>query len=420
MDVGSSTHGYGGLAGLPRLPGLAVLAGAVLALAGCNRDEGRHGYEAEPVPVASVAKALGVDAGDLEPVVDPPAAAGDLQAEIQGFTTVDACVEQHAHLDPLLGDALEAIGYDTFVRDACRVLDAAKAGDPARCDAIDASSLRRQCAGTVAASKGDPEACPWNIPSRPEDGRETWCLAMAARDPRLCAAQDTNAARATCDATVRHDPGACAKLPVKAEQARCKRDVDRWRNVTPMPDGAIAAAPAAEGTLHLEARDERDAGTPIDTSLASMLSRGIVVVEQRDGARFDLGMASPGSQSFIAASPHTQPTFAAHLFASVDGKRVTVERAELSVPNHSPLATPLARSTIVATLSGDKLEHKRGAAVGLTLEGDLGDSTGTFHVRLKATTFVRDVVTARALYGARTGAAGPSLLPAFGDAGAMR
>ena len=144
---------------------------------GCDREPPRPDRAPEPVPVASVAKALGVDAGELEPAVDPPAAAGDLQAEIQGFTSVDACVEQRAHLDPLLGDALEAIGYDTFVRDACRVLDAAKAGDAARCDAIDASSLRRQCVGTVAASKGDADLCPWNIPSRPEGGRDTWCLA---------------------------------------------------------------------------------------------------------------------------------------------------------------------------------------------------------------------------------------------------
>ncbi len=217
---------------------------------------------------------------------------------------------------------------------------------------------------------------------------------------------------------MRHDATGCAKLPLKAEQARCKRDVDRWRNVTPAPDGLLATAPAVEGTLHL---DPGDAGAPLDTSLAPLLSRGIVLVEQRDGTRFDFGGAPLAGPSFIAASPHTQPTFAAQLFASADGKRVSVERAELSVPGHSPLATPLARSTLTATLSqGDKLEHKRGAAVGLTLEGDLGDSTGTFHVRLKATTFVRDVVTARALYGARTGGASLGLLPGFGDAGAMR
>jgi hypothetical protein len=407
VDAGRRTHGF-------------ACFGLALALAGCNRsDDGRHGYEAEPVPVASVAKALGVDAGELEPAVDPPAAAGDLQAEIQGFATVDACVEQKAHLDPLLGDALEAIGYDTFVRDACRVLDAAKAGDPARCDAIDASSLRRQCVGTVAASKGDADLCPWNIPSRPEDGRDTWCLAMAARDPRLCAAQETSAARATCDATVRHDPAGCAKLPVKADQARCKRDVERWRNVTPAPDASLAAMTAAEGTLHLEPRDASDAGTPIDANLAAILARGIVLVEQRDGVRFDLGSASLTGSSFIAASPHTQATLAAQLFAGLDGKRVTVERVELSVPGHAPLSTPLAHSTITATL--DRLEHKRGATAGVTLEGDVGDSTGTFHVRVKATTFVRDVVSAHALYGARMGAGGAGLvLPGFGDAGAMR
>jgi hypothetical protein len=421
----------GRLSGISGLFGLVAVA-SPLALA-CDREPPRpeRPPEAVPVPVASVAKALGVDAGELEPAVDPPAAAGDLQAEIQGFTSVEACVEQRAHLDPLLGDALEAIGYDTFVRDACRVLDAAKAGDAGRCDAIDASSLRRQCVGTVAASKGDADLCPWNIPSRPEGGRDTWCLAMAARDPRLCAARETMGERVTCDATVRHDPAPCAKLPVRAEQARCTRDVDRWRHVTPAPDASLASLPAVEGTLHLEPRDDHDAGAPVDTNLSASLGRGVVVIEPRDGARFELGSASLSlsGPSFIAASPHTTPTFAAALFAGADGKRVTVERVELSVPGHAPLATPLAHSTITATV--DKLEPKRGAPLSVTLEGDLGDSTGSFHVRLKATTFVRDVVTARALYAARSGAGAAGagvfggagladLLARFGDAGLSR
>ena len=135
--------------------------------------------------------------------------------------------------------------------------------------------------------------------------------------------------------------------------------------------------------------------------------------------RFDLGSASLGGPGFIATSPHAQATFAAQLFAAADGKRVNVERVELSMPGRAPLATPLARSTLTATLGqGDKLEHKRGATVAVTLEGDLGDSTGTVHVRVKAATFVRDVVTARAMYAGKLG--GPSLFPGFGDAGAMR
>jgi hypothetical protein len=384
-----------------------------LCTAGCNRDAPHPApHDPEPVPVASVAMALGVDASEVEPAVDPPAAAGDLQAEIQAFTTLDACVEQHAHLDPLLGDALEAIGYDTFVRDACRVLEAAKAADAGRCDGIDASSLRQQCASTVAAVKGDADGCPWMVPSRPEGGRDAWCLAVASRDPRLCAAEETRAARVTCEATVRHDPAPCAKLPVRADQARCRRDVDRWRNATPAPDAHLAALAAADGKLHV---DGVDAGAPLDTSLAAILARGVVLLEQRDGVRFELGSPSLAGTSFIAASPHTQATLSAQIFAASDGKRVSLDRVELSVPNHSPLSTPLARSTIEAKI--DKLDHARGGALAVTLDGDLSDSTGTLHVHLEAATFVRDVVSAKAMYGAKLGAGAP---PGFGDGGFLR
>src|ERR1019366_1781105 len=94
--------------------------------------------------------ALGLDGGSLEVRLDPPAPAGDLKAEIARFTTLDACVDGLARVDPIAGDALEAIGYDTFLRDACRVLDATKANDPGRCPAIEASSLEARCRTTVA------------------------------------------------------------------------------------------------------------------------------------------------------------------------------------------------------------------------------------------------------------------------------
>jgi hypothetical protein len=400
----------------------ANAAGASLAIflccvgcTSCDREEPAHrSRPPEPAPVASVARALGVDAGELEPAVDPPPAAGDLKSEIDAFTSVDACVEQRAHVDPLLGDALDAIGYDTFVRDACRVLDAAKAKDARRCDGIDASSLRRRCQSVVAAVAGDADGCPWMIPSRPESGREAWCLTIAARDPRLCAAEDTASGRATCEATVRHDPAPCAKVAFRAEQARCRREAERWRAVTQAPDPSLAALASPAGTLHVEGLE---AGAP-DASLAADLERGIVLVDQRDGTRFDVGAASLGGPSFVASSPHTLARFSAEIFASSDGKRVAVDRVELSLPGRPSLATPLARSTLVAKI--DKLERTRGGAVNVSLEGDLGDSTGTVHVRVEASTFVRDVVTAKALYGARAGAGTLGSALRFGDAGAMR
>jgi hypothetical protein len=380
----------------------------VLCVCGCDHEEsGRRAPE--QAPVASVEKALGVDAGELELRVDPPAAAGDLAGEIASFTTVDACVDTHAHLDPLLGDALEAIGYDTFVRDACRVLDAAKARDARRCDAIDASALRRQCATTVAAVVGDADACPWMVASRPALGRDPSCLAIASRDPRLCAAEETSVARATCEAIARHDPASCAKLPLKADQARCKRDADRWRNVNP-PSDAGGAPPSVEGTLHVESADDAGAPTPSDANLAPDLSRGLVIVAERGGDRFSVGPLSDSGLGFVAPSPHVQASLALELFASSDGKRVEVNRAELLVPGRSPVATPLARSTLVAKVT--KLEPIRGGAASLTVDGTVGDSSGAWRVHMQATTFVRDVVDAKAIYA--------SPMRGFGDAGSMR
>jgi hypothetical protein len=387
---------------------LIVLVGLAVFSLACDKDRpDLPDNPPLPAPRASVARALGVDAGELEPAVDPPAAAGDLKADIDGFTTVDACVETHAHLDPLLGDALEAIGYDTFVRDACRVLDAAKSRDAKRCEPIDASALRRQCEGTLAALAGDADTCPWMIPGRPALGRDPWCLAVASRDPRLCGAQETTADRATCAAIVAHDPAACGKLPLRADQARCRRDSDRWRNVIPGPDAGLSALPAAEGVLHVEGGD---GGAPIDVSLAPDLARGIVLVDERGAQRFTLGVLSENGPGFIAASPHLQASLAVEIAASTDGKRVDIARAELLVPGHSPVATPLATSSLHATVT--TLDHTRGGAVSLTLDGVLADSTGSYRVHAEEKSFVRDVVSAKAIYGAG--------LLRFGDAGAMR
>ncbi|HEY8089024.1 MAG TPA: hypothetical protein VIF09_14290 [Polyangiaceae bacterium] len=380
-------------------------------LAACDKGDGGapSPSAAAQAPIASVARVLGVDAGELEPSVDPPAPAGDLRAEIDQFTTVDACVAQHAKLDPLLGDALEGIGYDTFVRDACRGLEAAKARDARRCDGIDASSLRRRCQTTVAELVGDADACPWEMPSRPALGRDAACLAIASHDPRLCAGAEGAPARATCEAIVRHHAAPCAALAERADQVRCARDAERWRTATPAPGEHDPALALPTGKLRVEGGD---AGAPVETSLTTDLGRGVVLVEQRDGARLQLGPLTEVGPGFIAPSPHTRASLALDLFVTPDGKRSRVDRAELLVPGRAPVSTPAAASTLAVTV--DKLEHVRGGRVSLTLDGTLTDSTASWRVHTEASTFVRDVVKASAIYGA--GLPGPRL----GDAGGMR
>jgi hypothetical protein len=391
--------------GLPAMRETVLVLLALAAPAAC--DERRPTPPPPPenvAPLASLARAAGLDGAALEPavVVDPAAPAGDLKVDIDTFTTIDACVTAHAHLDPLVGDALEAIGYDTFLRDTCRVVDAAKARDPKRCDPIVSSGLRTRCLATVAQVKGDADACPWTVASKPARGRDAACVAVALRDVRLCAGASDALSRATCEATVRRDGRApCAALASRADQARCARDAERWRSVVPSPERDLPALAPVSATLHVESAA---AGAPIESDFSAELARGLVAVDQRDGTRIVLGPLTDVGGAFIAPSPQARATIALELVVPAGGQGVRIERAELQLPGRATTTTPIARSTLVARV--DKFEPTRGGEVSLSVEGDLVDAAAAHHIRVRATTFVRDVVKAAALYGGSLGASG--------------
>src|SRR4051812_28373985 len=104
---------------------LVVLAASI---AGCDNPPKPAPPPAPSVAPASpstIASVLGLDAGVFVDTSDPPAPAGDLKADLDRFVNVETCVKERANVDPLVGDGLRAIGYDTFLRDACRLLEAA-------------------------------------------------------------------------------------------------------------------------------------------------------------------------------------------------------------------------------------------------------------------------------------------------------
>jgi hypothetical protein len=434
--------GLSGLLGLRAVATLAVLATLVSAAAACDGgphssgeasgtgnlgDLGKRFDLARQGAVSGApetARGLGGegDAGDLEIKIDPPAPAGDLKAEIARFTTIDACVAERARVDPIVGDALEAIGYDTFLRDACRVVDAAKANDPARCAAIEASSLEARCRATVAEVSASPDACPWDAPRLRARGRDARCLAMASRDPRLCAGAADALDRATCEATLTHDRRSCAKLRTSGAQSRCARDADRWGgllDVTKETSSADARPFAVTGTLHLESATSPDVPSasnppatkpgPIDVDLAADLARGVTVVEQRDGTRITFGPLVEGGLDFIAPSPHTRATLALELFVPVSTTKqraradagatsnARIDRVELLLPGRSPVSTPAAESTLVARV--DRSGTTRGSPIAVEVHGNFGAGGSSWRIHAEATTFVRDIVTSSDLYG---------------------
>jgi len=382
---------------VPRAPLLLLL----LPLAACDRDDSAP--RAVPAaPIASVARVLGVDAGELEPETDPLPAAGDMKAELDAFSTVDACVGQRAAIDPLVGDALQAIGYDSLVRDACRVLDAAKARDARRCEGIEATTLRARCQAVVAAIAGEPDTCPWDIPGRPERGREAACLALATRDPRLCGAAFDTLARTSCAALAAHDAAPCKSLVRRADQQRCARDVQRWSAVLPAMPAPPDGKPPAPGTLHVEGdtKDDPSLDAPLD------VSRGVVVLERIDGAHFVVGALGADAPAFAHPAPGAPPAFGVELVVPADTRHTRVERLELAAPHTAPVTVELSRAAALQ-VKAEPFERRRGGVVEVDVAGRV--ATG-MTVKVHARTFVRDVVKASALMGA----------PRFGDAGFLR
>ncbi|HEY8089652.1 MAG TPA: hypothetical protein VIF09_17450 [Polyangiaceae bacterium] len=380
---------------------LAAMAGCI-ALTGACDDRASTRKVAPPMPVASVVAKLGIDAGELEAVVDPPAPVGDFRAELTAFTTVDACVAQRGAMDPVVGDALEAIGYDTLVRDACRMLDAAHAQDSKRCSGIDASSLRERCEALVAELSGDADACPFDIPTRPESGRDPVCIAVAAHDARFCAAAVGPLDRATCEATFALDDGPCKRLVLRADEARCSRDEKRFATAFPVSATAHGAPLVAEG--------KASAG---GDAFGVDLARGVVVVDRMDGAHVILGSVAEGAASLIARSPDTTGSIGAELVVPIDLKRAWLERITVEQPGKPPASVDgsAARAFTVAVRT---FEKRRGGPVEVTVDarGDAG--TG---IHLEARTFVRDVVSSKDLYGASLGV---GVRSRFGDAGTLR
>jgi hypothetical protein len=366
-----------------------------LLLVACDDREQRVPPPASSAPAApaSVAATLGLDAGMLGEV-DPPAPAGDLKTELEQFTNIDGCVVQRAKVDPLLGDALHAIGYDTFLRDACRMLEAAKDKKRETCEKIDSSALRGKCQSWVAMIAPAPDACPMVLEGVPARGRQPACVAVAARDPRLCAAEPRLAARGTCEALVLQSDAKCDPL-LAADKAACKRELTRWRSVLSPPLAGLPEIPKPTGKLVAHGADGTpDPATP-ETDLGPELARGAVVVTNRDRARVEIGSLSLDNVR-IAGSPNRPTRVGAAIVIDPDPlhakePKPTLDRFELEVPGEPPLSCTTAKCTL--EVGGSRIDKSRGGAVTVKIAGTLASGGRSYKIDLDAKTFVRDVVS---------------------------
>jgi hypothetical protein len=345
--------------------------------------------------IARELEALEIEAG-IDRGHDPPAPGGDLAHDIEAFTTLDACVRAHRVTDPVLADAVDSLGYDTLVRDACRILQALKAKDGKLCLPIAASPLRQRCEVQVAILAGEPARCPLAVGGSPVQGREPICLARASRDERLCAAA-LPADRAVCKAMVSGRSNECG-----SDEA-CIRQVERYRTLLEKPPNL---APFAS-RLRVEFVSDRAKSETYQGGfdLDDVAAAGAIARGAGDKVRLVIGPPKNGLWPSWD-SPHATPLLS--LVLSLPTKMPTASAKGDGAPGWVLGPSDLSLDLLIphiAQLSGTLASDRRvvfenvsavsGSPIRFTLTTNVSDAGRTFHVKIDGETFVRDGLDAR-------------------------
>jgi hypothetical protein len=368
--------------------GVRTIAMALLVgVLGCDREPPREPPELPPKPRAAPEKklerelaALAEEAGIVPADPEPPA--GDLKAEIARFTSVEACIDAHAPKDPVIGDAIDALGYDTLTRDACRTVEALHEKDAKKCAPILASALRARCEASVATLVGDAELCPMS-----GAGRDPVCLARARRDVRLCGAALASD-RAACKALVSGDASACGK------DAACARQVERWK---PLLEAAAPHKPY-EAKLAIELHAAKGSEEPATTAfdLEDVAAAGVVV--RKTAGRGEIVLGTPRDPSWLAidaldAAPRAFVSVSIPPGAS-EGTKVPIGaltgRFEILLPKVASLSSLTALPGGEITLV--KLSDEAGAPIAFDVKATVTDGPRAYELAMHVKTFVRDVV----------------------------
>lgn len=370
---------------------------ATLLLAGC--DDTKTPPPPGTSPPASASVTLPALDGGVE-LGDPPPPAGDLKEELERFVNVEQCVSERAKIDPLLGDALRGIGYDTFVRDACRMLEAAKDRKRETCDKIDSSALRSRCQSWVAIVAQNAEQCPLVYEAVPARGRQATCIAIAGRDPRMCVGEARAAPRATCEAMALRDERRCDAL-LPADKASCQREHTRWKNLLSAPLEGLAKLPAVRARMTLKGDGPTPDPAQPETDLTPDFARGVVVVTLRDRARVEIGALGESEAVRVAPSPNKRPRAGLSVLleppslGSKDAPKPVLQKLEIDVPGEATLVYP-GGSKCECKVTTARIDRTRGGEIAIVVDGTISYGTKAYKVHIDLATFVRDVVVEQA------------------------
>jgi hypothetical protein len=348
---------------------------------------GPHAPGADPTG----APGLDFDGGPYVEGSDPPPRAGDLKSDVEAFTSLERCIAQHASLDPVVGDAIQSIGYDTLLRDACRVLQAIKQKDATLCAAITATGLQHHCEAMVAMATQDADKCPWVAEADRRSGRDATCLAVATHDPRACAA-DLAERQPTCEALTTGDATRCVHS-LEGDRRACERDLARDRSL--FVERERQAHDATKPRAHFELTGNTDASRG-EVDLSSLVAGGAVIASlPAGGIGIDLARDVEG---VLGLPSRTERSHMALSFA-LDEQGAHVTKLELSAAKMPAISCPSPHCEVHATLS--KMEGTRGTPVTANVDGKVETPGAAYSFHLVVESFVRDVVARSAIYGAR-------------------
>jgi len=298
---------------------------------------------------------------------------------------VEACARARATTDPVLADAIDALGYDTLTRDACRVLEALKAKDNQLCKPIASSTLRARCESNVAVLVGDPHLCPLMGLTK-GDAREPLCLARASRDERFCAAL-FSLQRSSCKAMVTGHRDDC-----RGDES-CVHQIERWKTLLEKP----AQHAPFPSRLHVEITPDKGTPDPPSRSFDLEDDAAAGAVVKLVGDRMRVALGSPKTPYWPAwdASFAQPKIFVEVVIPQTESKkgRINLAATDLTLDLLLPkVGTFSALTSDERTLEVARWSKQVGEPLQFTITTRLGDAPRNYGVKIEVETYVRDVI----------------------------
>ena len=363
----------------------------------------------------------------------PEAPSVPLAQEIERFSTLEDCRSRHQEQDPVLGDALDALGYEVLVDDACLALDALKTRETARCGGLQSSTLRLRCLRDVAIVRKEGALCPLAQENDRRSGRDPLCVALAEGAYVACTGLRAYAEKTGCEAATTGEAIRCEPLG-KTERSRCERLVRRFSGLGTR--GVATLPPRSRGTITLEALEgstplyaaapDGDAGPPVEaeTTVSLGTSEGaspeaqrrdpleafagaVLSAGERGGFLTDGGALADRQELVLGRFRHggMTTTYVAPangrmrlaLALTVANGRAEVGALELELPGRTTFVYEKSAANLSSRFEGtatvipaDRLTV--GGPVRVHLEGKIGVVPNEFRVKIDLETWLRDQV----------------------------